>query len=265
MSGGSWAAFWGATRYEFVMQLRRRPVWVALLVVAVLFFSLERRFWQVDRQSPLPEVVGKWALWVNFLLPIPVGMLLADRLPRDRRVQVDEMLATLPAPLRSRLWGKYLGSTVATTLPLFLVYCVGVGHIVVARGDWRALPLGIAAFVAINLPGLLFVGAFSVACPAVLWVPLYQFLFAGYWFWGNFITPQSLPTLSGTWIVPLGRNASEGFFRTGFPSGPDSRYDSRYVLKSATDGIGSIVTLLVMAAIAVIAVEWYLRWQQERA
>ena len=37
----------------------------------------------------------------------------------------------------------------------------------------------------VNLPGLLFVAAFSVSCPVILWVPLYQFLFVGYWFWGR--------------------------------------------------------------------------------
>ena len=261
MKNASWAAFRGATRYECMMQLRRRPVWIALFVVALLFFALERRFWSVDQRLPLREVVGRWARWVNFLLPIPVGMLLAARLPRDRRVQVDEMLATLPAPLGARLWGKYLGSTAATILPLFLVYCAGVAHIVITRGDLRAVPLGLAAFALVNLPGLLFVGAFSVACPAVIWVPLYQFLFAGYWFWGNFINPKQLPTISDTWITPLGLNASGGFFHIGFPGGPDSHF----VLKSATDGVGSIATLLVMAAAAMLAVEWYLRWRQARA
>ncbi len=262
MRGGAWAAFRGGARYEFTMQLRRRPVWIALLAVAVLFFALERRFWSVDRQLPLREVVGGWALVVNFLLPIPFGMLLADRLPRDRRVGVDELLATLPAPLRARLWGKYLGSVAATLLPILLVYVAGVVHIAVARGDARALPLGLAAFALVDVPGLLFVAAFSVACPAVLWVPLYQFLFAGYWFWGNFISPQLLPTLSDTWIAPLGRNAAEGFFGTGFAQGPDSR--DVYALKSVTDGVGSILTLLVMGVAALLAVEWYLR-QRQRA
>lgn len=261
MIKGVWAAFRGAARYEWLMQLRRRPVWIAVFAVTLLFFTLQRRFWFVDRELPLREVVGQWALWINFLLPIPVGMLLADRLPRDRRVQVDELFTTLPAPLSTRLWGKYLGSTIAAILPLFLVYCVGIGHIVIVRGDLRAVPLGLVAFALINVPGLLFVGAFSVSCPAVLWVPLYQFLFAGYWFWGNFITPHLLPTLSDTWIAPIGRNASEGFFHVGFPSGPDSHY----VLKSVTDGVGSIATLLVMAVVAMLALERYLLWRQGRA
>jgi hypothetical protein len=240
------------------MQLRRRPVWIALLAVAVLFFGLERRFWVVDPHRPLREVFGAWALVVNFLLPIPFGMLLADRLPRDRQTGVDEPLAALPAPHRSRLWGKYLGSFAATLLPLLVVYLAGVAHIAVVRGDARAVPLGLAAFALVNVPGLLFVGAFSIACPAVLWVPLYQFLFAAYWFWGNFIPPQLLPSLSETWIAPIGRNASEGFFGAGFAQGPDSHY----VTKSATDGVGSILTLLVMSAAALLVVESYLRQQQ---
>jgi ABC-2 type transport system permease protein len=261
MMGEQWRVCTGAMRYEFRMQVRRRAVWITIGVLALLFFALERRFWSVDQRLPLREVVGRWALWVNFLLPLPVGMLLADRLPRDGRIHVDEIFASLPAPLRSRLWVKYLGGVAAPIAPIFLIYCAGLAHIAIVRGDERALPLGLAAFVLVNVPGLLFVGAFSIACPAVLWVPLYQFLLVGYWFWGNFITPNLLPTLSGTWVAPVGRNASEGFFGIGFPSGSDSSF----VLKSAADGVGSIATLLAMAVAAMLAAEWYLRWRQAHA
>ena len=42
-----------------------------------------------------------------------VGIMLADRLPRDRRTRVAELLDTFPGALYARLFGKYLGSTLA--------------------------------------------------------------------------------------------------------------------------------------------------------
>jgi hypothetical protein len=105
MMGEQWRVCMGAMRYEFRMQVRRRAVWITIGVLALLFFALERRFLSVDQRLSLREVVGRWALWVNFLLPLSVGMLLADRLPRDGRICLDEIFASLPAPLRSRLHG----------------------------------------------------------------------------------------------------------------------------------------------------------------
>src|SRR5260370_19208210 len=73
-------------------------------------------------------------------------------------------------------------------------------------------PLVAADFVLIVLPGLLFVAAFSIACPAILWVPLYEFLFVGYWFWGNALSPTrtGIQTLSQTILTPIGTYISAG-------------------------------------------------------
>src|ERR1700710_878444 len=122
MMGGQWRTFTGAMRYEFRMQVRRRAVWITVGVLALLFFTLERRFWVVATDLSATQAVGRWAGYLNFILPIGLGALLADRLVRDRSIRTDELLATLPASLNARLWGKYLGSSGATMLPLFIVY-----------------------------------------------------------------------------------------------------------------------------------------------
>ena len=105
---------------------------------------------------------------VQIILPLIFGILLAGRLPRDRRTGVDELLDTLPATSGGRLAGKFLGAAFATATPIFFFYCIGIVYLSVDRGDWTAVPLGLLAFAAINLPGLLFVGAFSIACTAIL-------------------------------------------------------------------------------------------------
>lgn len=124
-----------------------------------------------------------------------------------------------------------------------------------------AVPLGLLAFAAVNLPGLLFVGAFSIACTAILWVPLYQFLFTGYWFWGNWLLqgPQSplyipVPTLSGTLLTPAGYYAAIGLF--GVPD---------FVLRAtAWEGLSSIGLLVAFGVAALYSAHRYLIWRKAR-
>ena len=213
MSKGNWSTVVGVARYEFRMQIRRRAVWITLGLFGLLSLTGTMNPWNLNEAWSVREVVLNWAQVTQMFMPVALGILLADRLPRDRRTRVDELLHALPSGSGARLVGKYAGSTLATLVPLFLVYAFGIGYVVVDRVDLGAIPLGMLAFVAINLPGLLFVAAFSVSVPAVLWVPLYQFLFVGYWFWGNLMNPEmSIPTLSGTWLTPLGEYMRTGFF-----------------------------------------------------
>src|SRR5262249_48815965 len=126
---------------------------------------------------PARDATIHWAIFLNFLVPAGFGVILADRLVRDRRTKVDELFFALPGASSARLIGKYLGSTLATMIPILLIYGAGVGYIFSRLHDSAAFWVALPAFVAINLPGLLFVGAFSVGFPVAIWLPLYQFLF----------------------------------------------------------------------------------------
>lgn len=249
-------AFSGAARYEFRMQVRHRAVWITLLIMSLICFTGLRNPWNYGTQTPLDTVIGEWAVVVNAFLPVGFGTLLADRLVRDRRLHVDELLETTAASPNARLWGKYLGSALATTAPIFLVYLAGIGYVVAKWGDVRALPVAHAAFTVINVPGLLFVAAFSVVCPVVLWVPLYRFLFIGYWFWGNLLSPiYGIPTISDTPLTPLGEWAASGIFNA---------YRSFGRGITAWQGASSIALLLGCAVIPIIAAQWYLHWRQRK-
>lgn len=194
---------------------------------------------------------------VNAFMPVGFGILLADRLVRDRRLYVDELLDTTGGSSGWRLWGKYLGATLATIAPVFLVYLAGIGYVVAKWGDLRAFPLGLAAFGTINVPGLLFVAAFSIVVPVVIWMPLYQFLFIGYWFWGNLLSPTyGIPTISDTPLTPLGEWSASGLFNSRGMFGREI---------AAWQGVMSIALLLVCAALPLIAAQWYLRWRQAQA
>lgn len=148
------------------------------------------------------------------------------------------------------MWGKYLGNTTACLLPLLVIWIVALIRVALSRHDWQALPLGLGAFAAIEVPALLFVAAFALACPTVLGAPLFRVLFIGYWFWGNLITAKVMPTLSGTWLAPLGDHARLAFFGGGPFADAHSYAGAR---QSLAAGLGSILTLLALAGAAMLA------------
>src|SRR5262249_20290889 len=145
------------------------------------------------------------------------GCVLADRLVRDRHFKTQELFATMQGSSLARLVGKHLGSVLASTLPILVVYGLGIVFIAWPTGNILAIPVGLLAFISIMLPGYLFIGAFSLACPLVMWVPLYQFLFACYWFWGNLLSPAvGVPTISNTILTPIGKFAATGYFHSRY-------------------------------------------------
>src|SRR5579862_9636468 len=187
----------GALRHEFAMQVRRRPVWIVTaflgLFVALLWYGnssdylvgfyskrptlgavlLHGRLWVPPSTT---YAVLSWALVAAWFLPLGVGLLLADRLERDRQTRVDELLQTTPGSLGARLTGKYLGTTLATLVPVLALYLVGVGYMFSQRPDGHALVMAALAFPLLLVPSSLFVAGFSLACPLIMKVPIYQFL-----------------------------------------------------------------------------------------
>jgi ABC-type transport system involved in multi-copper enzyme maturation permease subunit len=255
-----YTALRGAFAYEFRMQIRRPALWIVMLCFGALQAVLgngalfDLLLHNPGHYSGVLQVVD-WATRVNVLFPILVGVLLADRLSRDGRTRMNEVLNTLPASLGSRLAGKYLGTTLASILPVFLYYCLGLGLLSYSRHDLLIFPLGLEVFAAVILPGILFISAFSIACPAFIWTPIYQFLFVGYWFWGNLFPANiGIPTLSPTILTPIGGYMAAGFYG----------YNDVYQVHTATSwqGAASLSVLVCIAVLAIVALSWLLKWRQ---
>ena len=247
----------GAARYEFRMQIRRRAVWISLALLGLLAFTGDAGPWDRPADAPLVAVVATWAMVLQLFMPLGVGCLLSNRLTRDGRTGVRDLLETLPAHPFGRLLGKYLGATLATAVPMFLFYCAGVAYVIADRGDLLAVPLALAAFATVNLPGLLFVGTFSVSVPVVVWGPLYGVLFVGYWFWGNILPDYvGIPSLTATWLTPVGEYMLAGFFGV----------EGLYVAEAeAWEGLLSTGLLLGLSALALLCAHLVLkRWQARR-
>lgn len=260
-------ALMGALRYEFRMQVRRPTVWITFGVFTGLLLLLLNQGqnslgvilpYQVAHY-PLSKVVAGWAFNVNTYLPICVGALLASRLPRDHRTKVDELFTTVPTTLGTRLVGKYLGSLLATVVPMFMVYSIGIGYIVSLSHNLLAIPLALLAFSGIALPGILFVSAFSIAVPVLLWVPLYQFLFIGYWYWNTLWFHADLPNLGRTLLAPTGLYMAIGLF--GLDESSSGQHPI-HITGTAGQGIASILLLVGVSAIVLFVLDRYLTWRQ---
>jgi ABC-2 type transport system permease protein len=259
LDSSTFTGFWGALRYEFTMQARRKALWIGMLLLALFllrnftYFYFGGAFTSNGRAA-----VIEWTSFMANFFPIAIGLLLADRLVRDGKLHVDELLLTTPAPRFGWLISKYLGAVGATLLPILLVQVCGSALIALHWGDPGALLVGVAAFAATLLVSALFVGAFSIACTTFLWPLLYQFLFVGYWFWGNFLNSKTtgIPTLNGTPLTSDGRFVLAGLLplvaSTHQPSVPVSQ------------ALVSLGALLGCAALALVAAHFILRWQAAR-
>ena len=262
-----WLIFDGAFRYEFYMQIRRIALWATFGAFAALVIAIASQgnwtHWSGEQNAF--DSFADWTVIVNLFIPPALGILLADRLYRDRKLHVDELFDTLPASTGTRLFGKFMGSLLATLVPLLMIYGIGIGYIsyhwLTLQGSGavlQALPGALALFLTVVLPGATFVAAFSLALPRLLWLPLYQFLFVCYWFWGNALAPnRGLPTLSDTLLTPLGGYMLAGFFGK----------DSGLVVHQATfmQGLASLLLLLGVAVCVLILLWRYLLWQRMRS
>ncbi len=261
----------GALRYEFGMQIRRRSVWFVLGLLSALIVPLWLLFSNCDlhgcyqhqgENGPLvwfPAVpsnaVLQWAQFVAALLPVGVGLVLADRLARDRQLYVDELLNTAQGSLGARLFGKFIGCMLATLAPVAIFYFAAILYIVAQASAPGVLPLAAAAFVAIIVPAVVFVAGFSIAIPVTMKVPVYQFLFIGYWFAANLMSPKfGLPSLTFTWLNATGAWAQEGLFN----------FKWLLPLSNATvaGAYASIALLIGLGAAAIYGAWTYLRWCQ---
>lgn len=252
----------GALRYEWRMQVRRTSLWVTFggFAIGALPFKggLPDLLARHTTATPL-TLLCQWSVLVNFLCLIPVAIFMTDRSVRDQRTRMTDLLATTAGSPGARLIGKYLGALSAALVPVGLYYALGVAALCLHAPVATVIPLAVLTWMTLIVPGALFVAAFSLALPLIIWGPLYQALFIGYWLWGNAFPPYPhfpIPTLSGTVLTPVGSAISDGLF--GVPA------FGLYHLP-LLQGVVSLVLLPTLAVLVVLA-QWCLqRWHQVQA
>lgn len=207
----------GVFSYEFQMGIRRKGVWLGYGAVFLLYlFAIfnNGRF----LETPGMSTKDMWAMTAllafiyNLFLPVVGGISTADRLIRDRSLHLEELLRSTGLKISDYLIGKYLGALAAISLPVFSGILILRIYAMFQGASPATIGMTIVTFVVINLPAYAFITTFSLICPLVIPTRVYQVLFTGYWFWGNFLYPGMFPTLSGTLLQAAGRIPAEGWF-----------------------------------------------------
>ncbi|GAP12693.1 ABC-2 family transporter protein [Longilinea arvoryzae] len=257
--------FFNVTRYEFSMSIRRAGFWITYVLLGG--FYLVSILIPAGRDSAViapdqiwPEA-GHLVFMFNIFLPLLAGLLSADRMQRDFRNGVRELQRSSPLSTPNYILAKYLGVLISTLLPFFLILIIaGLYSVFKGLAPWEFLWPLFVAFLAIALPAHAFVVAFSLACPLVMPLRVYQVLFTGYWFWGNLLSPKAFPTISDTVLNAVGQIPLQAYFSvTNASTHPVSDTFTR------PQAMLNVLVLTVLIAAALSTANAYLRWQARRA
>jgi ABC-2 type transport system permease protein len=254
--------FWGVLSHEFNMSIRRKGLWIAYAITFgffVLVLAPEEGYHMYSGNTPWQEA-GEFVYLFNMFMPIIGGILAADRIQRDYRLGIRELQTSMPLGRANYILGKYIGVLLSLLLPMF-IGVLGFSILFAVQGVVSSAMIGavMVAFVAIAIPSFAFVTAFSLACPLVIPLRVYQILFTGYWFWGNFINNRIFPTISGTLLNSSGVYAQQGFF------GGDRSRMAGVALHTASEAWLNILVLGLCAALALFVLYQYLAQQSRRA
>jgi ABC-2 type transport system permease protein len=255
--------FFGISGHEFNMCLRRRGMWIANIILyvfygAVLFIPNPDGSTAPFPPAQLWQIAGYVLSYSNMFMVLLGGILAADRMQRDFRLGVRELQLSSPLSLPVYILAKYLGVLAGVSLPM-LIWTILVGFYGIFQGaPFYFMGIMLLAFVSMGIPAYAFVIAFSLACPLVMPLRVYQVLFTGYWFWGNYLNPGAFPTISDTLLVPSGKYVMEGLFG-GFPSAYSSLPTPSH---SASEAYLNLSVLAACILIALTVLFLYLRWQE---
>ena len=208
----------GIMRYEYQMSIQRK----GLLVIALLFTAFYLYMWidlgvevalEQDIHQTLFSEAGQTVFFLNLFYPVIAGISAADRVIRDYKLGVREILRSTSANNVTYVLGKYLG-VVGSLLSVELLIAISVSTFLVVVYQWPAIFItyNLLAVLILSGPGLMFITAFSLACPLIMPVRVYQILFTGYWYWGNFLSSQVMFTISDTLLNASGKYPLMAFF-----------------------------------------------------
>jgi ABC-type transport system involved in multi-copper enzyme maturation permease subunit len=258
--------FFGITRHEFNMSIRRPGFWIAYALLG-LFYFVSVFTPSSDGSSDIipPDQIwseaGHIVFMFNIFMPLLAGILTADRMQRDFRTGIRELQSSAPLSTPVYILAKYLGVLASVLLPFFIIsLTMGVSMVIKGLAPIQFLWPLLLAFLSVAVPAHAFVVAFSLACPLVMPLRIYQVLFTGYWFWGNLLNPKAFPTISDTLLNAVGQYPLQAYFGmytdsthavTGGYTPPEARLN--------------LLVLMGCITVALFAIDRYLRWQAHHA
>jgi ABC-2 type transport system permease protein len=255
----------GLFRHEFNMAIHRKGLWIAYGLIC-MFFTLglnttsgEGLTDLLTGRPPLLEA-AEIVYMLNTTLPLIAGIFAADRIQRDVRLNLRELQLSSPLKHWQYTLGKYLAVLLSALLAaLTCVLLHGLVAMVITQSSPVFLLAELVTFTAIVVPSFAFVIAFSLACPLVMPLRVYQILFTGYWFWGNFLNDKFIPTISDTLLNASGIYALQGLF------GGSSFNPSGQSIYTSLEAHLNILVLGSCATLVLFTLDQYLAQQSKRA
>ena len=255
-------AFAATARYELRMQLHKPAIWIATAIPFGLFAvlalmetqrgGLERLTQDTNAKLWMVEAMG----WFTAPLAMVFGMVLADRLVRDRKLGVAALLDVTPTNRSARLAGKYLGTCAATAIPPALIYLVVAVAFAVWRDKPSALLWGAATFAVLVLPLLLLAGALAFLGPQLMPTPLFRVLVVGLWFYAGATEVDSeLPSPAATVLsLTLDYPQKVFFGSTDATAGPFQGAALNFLRPQPTTATALLALALILGLAAAIVV-----------
>lgn len=249
--------FAATASYELRMQLRKPAIWIATVIPFGLFAvlaamgtqNMERLVQDTDPKTWMAESLG----WFTPLLAMVFGIVLADRLVRDRKLGVAPLLDITPSNRSARLLGKYLGACAATAVPPALIYLIVGATFAIWRGRPAALPWAAATFAAVVVPLLLLTGALAFLSPQLMPTPLFRALIVGIWFWAGATEVESqFPSLAATVLSLTMDYPQHVFFGSRDAAGPFEGVALNFLRPQPTVGTALLSLALILGIAAAI-------------
>jgi len=252
--GSATATLPGAVRYEALIAVRQRLLWVVLAPMAALIALVAVSSPAAGDADSASAGVAVTALGLSAFYTMGVGVALSDCLARHRAG--GDLLEATPTAPTVRLLGAVGGPLAVALVP--------AGAVLLLVGTIRALvdaspdPIGAAAVALLTIvaPGALALTALAVVLG--LWLPVVFARIAVVltWGWATLLTPGLLPvpTVTGTILSPLGGYPAVTWL--GAPSTWADRGETGPLRLAADDGAALLnlgATLLIGLALLALA------------
>ena len=251
--------FFGVLRYEYKMSIQRPGLWIVTLLFSAFYIYLAIAGLQhLDfdpfsiSRSALFAQAGQRVFSLNLFFPVIAGIAAADRAVRDRTLGVRELIRVTGVTDLTYVLGKYLGVALSLlTFGMAITLSTGLFQAIYYHWSFVFVIDTFWATLVIMVPALFFVTAFSLVCPLLMPIRLYQILFTGYWYWGNFLSSNVMFTVSDTLLNASGRYALIGVF--------DMKMAESWPEISIGQVWLNILVLFAFAALALFGMLWVLR------
>lgn len=200
------SAFGATVRYEALLAIRRRAVWLSVLLpcaLIVLLAGLPRGRNQTDAIAS----IGDTALLINFVGSFGVAVALADRLAGQRRPGLRELVGATPSNGCSRTAGLILGPWLIASVPGALILLVTGGWLSITTGGPGPFGAAAVGLLTIVAPGSLLLTVLANVASLLLPSAVVRVLVMPFWYWATVLTPLipfPVPTISRTVLSPFG-------------------------------------------------------------